>query len=66
MDDQDGEDDDGQPIAKIPYERQEMNMEEFNIDFDTENPPIDIPAQVVEPTDNDFDLPYQPPEMAVE
>ena len=43
-----------------------MNMEEFNIDFDTENPPIDIPAETVEPIDNDFDLPYQPPEMAVE
>ena len=66
MEDQDAEDEDGNPVAKVPYERQPFNMEEFNIDFDTENAPQDIPDEVSDPTDNDFDLPYQPPDVAAE
>lgn len=43
-----------------------MNMEEFNIEFDTLNPPIDIPKETVDDIDNDFDLPYSPPDMQAE
>jgi len=38
----------------------EFNMEEFEARFDDENPPIDIPEEVVEDVDNDYNL--EPPE----
>lgn len=41
-------------------------MDEFNIEFDTLNPPIEIPGEVEDPIDNDFDLPYSPPDMTQE
>ena len=41
-------------------------MEEFNIEFDTLNPPIDIPNEVTDDVDNDFDLPYSPPDPQAE
>ena len=31
-------DDDGNPIQKLEAEKQEFNMDEFNIEFDTLNP----------------------------
>lgn len=40
-----------------------MSIEEFNTEFDAANPPIDIPGEVPEDIDNDFDLPYSPPEL---
>ena len=64
-DDQDSQDDDGNPVQKLEYERQDFNVEEFNIEFDTLNPPIDIPNEVADHIDNDFDLPYSPPEPEV-
>ena len=66
MDDQDSQDDDGNAIQKLEYEKQEMNMEEFNIEFDTLTPPIDIPKETEDDIDNDFDLPYSPPDMQAE
>ena len=66
MDDQDSHDEDNNPIQKLDYERQEMNMDEFNIEFDTLNPPIEIPMDVEEQTDNDFDMPYTAPDVAAE
>ena len=50
----------------MPYERQDLNLEEFNIEFDTMNPPIDIPNPVVECIDNDFDLSYSAPDVNAE
>lgn len=41
-------------------------MDEFNIEFDTVNPPIDIPNEVADHIDNDFDLPYSPPDVNAE
>ena len=41
-------------------------MDEFNIEFDTMNPAIEIPNEVEDPIDNDFDLPYSPPDMVQE
>ena len=66
MDEQDSQSDGGSPIQKMPYERNEMPMAEFDAEFDTMNPPIDIPNPVVECIDNDFDLPYQPPDVNAE
>ena len=40
-----------------------MNMQEFNEEFDGMNPPIDIPDEVAEYVDNDYDLPYSPPNL---
>lgn len=62
MEDQDSQDEDGNPIQKIQYERTQLNVEEFDIEFDTMNPPIDIPHPVADPVDNDFNLPYTPPD----
>ena len=66
LDDQDSQDEEGNPIEKIEYTRNELNLEEFNIEFDTNNPPIDIPNEVADHFDNDFDLPYQPPDLSAE
>ena len=66
MDEQDSQDEDGNAIQKLEYEKQELNLEEFNIEFDTLNPPIDIPNEVADCIDNDFDLPYSPPDPAAE
>lgn len=38
LDDQQSADEDGNAITKLEYEKQEFNMEEFNIEFDTMNP----------------------------
>jgi len=66
LDDQDSQDEDGNPVQKIPYERNQLNIEEFNIEFDTMNPPIDIPLPVADHIDNDFNLPYTPPDHSGE
>lgn len=66
MDDQDSQDEDGNAIQKLEYEKQEFNSEEFNIEFDTLNPPIDIPNEVADHVDNDFDLPYSPPDPSAD
>ena len=42
----------------MQYEKTEFNVEEFNIEYDTANPPIDIPNEVADQIDNDFDIPY--------
>jgi len=38
-------------------------MQEFNEEFDGTNPPIDIPDEVADYVDNDYDLPYSPPNL---
>lgn len=66
LDEQDSQDEDGNAIQKLEYEKQELNLEEFNIEFDTVNPPIDIPNEVADCIDNDFDLPYSPPDVSAD
>lgn len=66
LDEQDSTNEDGEPIEKLEYERKEMNIEAFNEDFDMNNPPIDIPNEVADHIDNDFDLPYSPPDVNAE
>ena len=39
----------------------EFDEEEFNLQFDDENPPIEIPESVHSEEDNDFDLEWEPP-----
>lgn len=65
-DDQDSADEEGNPIQKLEYERQDLNLEEFNIEYDTLNPPVEIPSEVEDHIDNDFDMPYSPPDMQQE
>jgi len=36
-------------------------IDDFMAEFNTHNPPIEIPQAVVEDVDNDFDLNYSPP-----
>lgn len=43
-----------------------MNLDTFNEDFDMNNPPIDIPNEVADHIDNDFDLAYSAPDVAAE
>ena len=38
-------------------------MEDFDIMFNSHNPPITIPDEVIDVVDHDFDLPYSPPEL---
>jgi hypothetical protein len=38
-------------------------LEGFDAKFDGENPPIDIPEPVMDEVDNDFDLPWSPPDL---
>ena len=63
LEEQDSDDGDGNPKPKVPYDKQEMNMQEFNEEFDGMFPPIDIPDEVAEYVDNDYDLPYSPPNL---
>jgi len=50
----------------MSYNRTELNIEEFNLEFDTNNPPIDIPNEVADHFDNDYDLPYSAPDLSAE
>lgn len=60
---QEDEDEEGNAVEKTEYVPEPFDMEGFNAKFDGENPPIDIPEQVKEDIDNDFDLPWTAPEM---
>lgn len=62
MEEQDSQDEEGNPVTKLEYDAQDFPMDDFNIEFDTVNPPIDIPDEVIDDIDNDFDLPYTPPD----
>ena len=48
------------------YEKKELNFDSFNEEFDLNNPPIDIPNEVADHIDNDFDLPYSPPDLSAQ
>jgi len=47
--------------TKPKKERAEFDLTEFRVEFDTNTPKIEIPPQVVDAIDNDFDLPYTQP-----
>lgn len=47
--------------AAAEEEKPVFPVDEFMVDFNTNNPPIEIPAEVVEDIDNDYDLPYTAP-----
>ena len=66
LDEQESQDEDGNAVTKIEYTRVPFNIDEFNIEFDTNNPPIEIPNEVADHFDNDFDLPYSPPDLSAE
>ena len=38
-----------------------FDVPEFKADFDMQNPPIEIPAEVIDDIDNDYDLAYTAP-----
>jgi len=42
-------------------ERPQFPLDDFMVDFNTNNPPIEIPVEVEEDIDNDYDLPYSAP-----
>ena len=48
------------------YTKQEFNLNEFDEDFNTNNPTVDIPNEVANHIDNDFDLPYTAPDFTAE
>lgn len=54
-DDEDGED------TKPKKVRPEFDFVEFKHEFDMANPSIEIPPEVRDDIDNDYDLPYKPP-----
>ena len=41
----------------------EFPIEEFNLEFETNNQVVEIPEEVADDIDNDYDLPYTPPAM---
>jgi len=43
-------------------ERPEFDLVSFKHTFDEANPAIEIPKEVVDDIDNDYDLPYTPPQ----
>ena len=47
-------DNEGQEVD--PDEFPEFDSEEFYAKFDDENPPLDIPEEVTEDVDNDFNM----------
>lgn len=49
------------PIEAVEFVRPEFPMDDFSVDFNTNNPPIEIPPEVEEDIDNDYDLPYSAP-----
>lgn len=57
-DEQESNDEDGNPVEKMVYTKQEFNLNEFDTEFDSNNPTIDIPNEVATHIDNDFDLSY--------
>ena len=44
-------------------DREPFDLEDFDITFNSHNQPIVIPEEVSDVVDNDFDLPYFPPEF---
>lgn len=59
LEDDDGEE--GVEKQKIERERIPFDMDEFNEQFDENNPPITIPPEINDDVDNDFDLPWTAP-----
>jgi len=47
--------------AKPEIERPPFPQQEFDVEFEANNPPIDIPMEVEQDLDNDYDLPYNGP-----
>jgi len=51
---------------KPKKERPDFDLIEFKTEFDANNPTIEIPAEVVDDIDNDYDLPYSAPSFEKE
>ena len=51
---------------KPKKERPNFDLIEFKTEFDANNPTIEIPAEVVDDIDNDYDLPYSAPSFEKE
>lgn len=47
--------------AKPEIERPPFPQQDFDVEFEANNPPIEIPAEVQDDVDNDYDLPYNGP-----
>lgn len=47
---------------KPARERPPFNMEEFQENFDEQFPPIEIPGEVIDDIDSDYDFEWVPPE----
>lgn len=51
----------GEEAAPVAKERPEFDLVSFKAAFDDANPAIEIPKEVVDDIDNDYDLPYSAP-----
>jgi len=51
----------GDEAAAAEEEKPVFPVDEFMVDFNATNPTIEIPSEVVEDIDNDYDLPYTAP-----
>lgn len=51
----------GAEVQKVERERPPFDVDEFKEQFDEANAPIQIPPEVTDDIDNDFDLPWSPP-----
>lgn len=57
-----GSDVEGEEAAAKPeIERPPFPQEEFDVEFEANNPQIEIPDEVTDDIDNDYDLPYSGP-----
>jgi len=56
-----GSENEGEEAAKPEIERPPFPQEEFDVEFEANNPPIEIPDEVTDDVDNDYDLPYSGP-----
>lgn len=57
---EEGEPEEGEE-PKPKKERPDFDLIEFKTEFDANNPTIEIPPEVVDDVDNDYDLAYSPP-----
>ena len=50
--------------AVLNAKRPSFDEVSFKAAFDEENPKVEIPPEVIDDIDNDYDLPYTPPNQA--
>lgn len=56
----------GAELQKIEHDRPPFDLDDFKEQFDETNAPIQIPPNVVDDIDNDFDLPWSAPTIEKE